>query len=131
MRSPFQLSVFVRVRTHCIARCQRSVAHFAHPHRRGSVHEQHDVDAGLRTIAVMPCGLDNARNGERQGGDERQPETKVAYQAEALVNGNESRSAVFTRIGAAPDHLHAPQHEKRSGRGQQPQVQRLAKANRP
>ena len=61
MRSPFQLSVFVRVRTHCIARCQRSV-----PMSRTRIDVDPSISStmstpGLRTIAVMPCGLDNAR----------------------------------------------------------------------
>ena len=105
MRSPFQLSVFVRVRTHCIARCQRSV-----PMSRTRI----DVDPsisrtmstpGLRTMAVMPCGLDEREDGERQRGDERQPERQLADRAEALAHGNQPRGAVLAGIGAPADHL--------------------------
>ena len=45
MRSPFQLSVCVSVRTHAIDALPAVGAHVAHAHRRRAVHQQHDVGA--------------------------------------------------------------------------------------
>ena len=56
---------------------------------------------------------------------------EVADRAEPLAHGHEPRGAVLAGIDAAAHDLPAPQHEQHRGRDEQPQVQRLAEANRP